>query len=61
MEMEIKINTLYANRELYPYIPRHIFDNLEAAYLEGEEVITIDEAEYNAIMSNAKAARLCHV
>ena len=57
--MEIKINALYPKRELYPFIPRHVFDALEAAYLDGMEVITIDEAEYNAIMSNAKAAVLC--
>lgn len=59
--MEVAINTLYSNRELYPFIPRHVFDALEAAYLEGKEIITIDEAEYNAIMSNAKAAGICHV
>ena len=59
--MEIAINTLYSNRELYPFIPRHVFDALEAAYLEGKEIITIDEAEYNAILSNAKAAGICHV
>lgn len=57
--MEIKINALYPKRELYPFIPRNVFDALEAAYLDGREVITIDEAEYNAIMSNAKAAGLC--
>lgn len=59
--MEIAINTLYSNRELYPFIPRHVFDALEAAYLDGKEVITIDEAEYSAILSNAKAAGVCHV
>jgi hypothetical protein len=59
--MEVTINTLYSNRELYPFIPRHVFDALEAAYLEGKEIITIDEAEYNAILSNAKAAGICHV
>lgn len=59
--MEVAINTLYSNRELYPFIPRHVFDALEAAYLEGKEVITIDEAEYNAILSNANAAGICHV
>lgn len=59
--MEVAINTLYSNRELYPFIPRHVFDALEAAYLEGKEVITIDEAEYSAILSNAKAAGVCHV
>lgn len=59
--MEIAINTLYSRRELYPFIPRHVFDALEAAYLEGKEVITIDEAEYSAILSNAKAAGICHV
>jgi hypothetical protein len=59
--MEVAINTLYSNRELYPFIPRHVFDALEAAYLEGREIITIDEAEYNAILSNAKAAGICHV
>lgn len=59
--MEVAINTLYSNRELYPFIPRHVFDALEAAYLEGKEIITIDEAEYNAILSNAKDAGICHV
>ncbi len=59
--MEVAINTLYSNRELYPFIPRHVFDSLEAAYLEGKEIITIDEAEYNAILSNAKAAGICLV
>ena len=59
--MEVAINTLYSNRELYPFIPRHVFDALEAAYLEGKEIITIDEAEYNAILSNAKAAGKCNV
>lgn len=59
--MEIAINTLYSNRELYPFIPRHVFDALEAAYLDGKEVITIDEAEYSAILSNAEAAGVCHV
>lgn len=59
--MEVAINTLYSNRELYPFIPRHVFDALEAAYLKGKEIITIDEAEYNAILSNAKAAGICHV
>lgn len=59
--MEVAINTLYSNRELYPFIPRHVFDALEAAYLEGKEIITIDEAEYNAILSNAQAAGICHV
>lgn len=58
--MEIAINTLYSNRELYPFIPRHVFDALEAAYLDGKEVITIDETEYSAILSNAKAAGVCH-
>lgn len=59
--MEVAINTLYSNRELYPFIPRHVFDALEAAYLEGKKIIIIDEAEYNAILSNAKAAGICHV
>lgn len=58
--MEIAINILYSNRELYPFIPRHVFDALEAAYLDGKEVITINEADYFAIMSSAKAAGICH-
>ena len=58
--MEIVISTFYSNRELYPFIPRHVFDALEAAYLDGKEVITIDEADYIAIMSSAKAAGVCH-
>ena len=58
--MEIVINTLYSNLELYPFIPRHVFDALEAAYLDGKEVITIDEVDYFAIMSSAKAAGVCH-
>lgn len=58
--MEIAINTYYSNRAYYPFIPRHVFDALEAAYLDGKEVITINEADYFAIMSSAKAAGICH-
>lgn len=57
--MEILVKTFYSNRELYPFIPRHVFDALEAAYLDGREVITISEADYFGIMSNAKAVGLC--
>lgn len=58
--MEILISTLYSHRELYPFIPRHVFDALEAAYLDGRETITISEADYSAIMTNANAVGVCH-
>ena len=58
--MEIAINTYYSNRAYYPFIPRHVFDALEAAYLSGTESIVISEADYNAILSSAKAAGVCH-
>lgn len=58
--MEISVNTFYSNRAYYPFIPRHVFDALEAAYLDGRETIVISEADYNAIISNAKAAGICH-
>lgn len=57
--MEIAINTYYSNRAYYPFIPRHVFDALEAAYLDGRETIVISEADYSAIIDNAKAAGLC--
>lgn len=57
--MEISINTLYPRRELYPFIPRHVFDALEAAFLDGRETITISEADYTAVMSNANAVGVC--
>ena len=58
--MEIAINTFYSNRALYPFIPRNVFDALEAAYLDGRETIVISEADYYAILANAKAAGVCH-
>jgi len=57
--MEIAINTFYSNRAYYPFIPRHVFDAMEAAYLEGKETIIISEADYSAIVANAKAAGIC--
>lgn len=58
--MEILVNTFYADRAYYPFLPLHVFDALEAAYLEGRERIVISMSDYTAIMSNAKAAGLCH-
>ncbi len=58
--MEIKVDTFYSNRAYYPFLPLHVFDALEAAYLSGKELILISEAEYNAILSSAKAAGVCH-
>lgn len=57
--MEVAINTFYSNRVYYPFIPRHVFDALEAAYLDGRETIVISKADYTAIVDNAKAAGVC--
>ena len=55
----IHVDTFYANRAYYPFIPRVVFDALEAAYLEGKGTADVSEADYSAMMSNLKAARLC--
>ena len=57
--MEIKVDTFYSDRVYYPFLPLHVFDALEAAYLDGRETIVISEADYFAIVDNAKAAGLC--
>lgn len=58
--MEIKVDTYYSDRVYYPFLPLHVFDALEAAYLLGKESIVISEADYNAILSSARAAGVCH-
>lgn len=57
--MRINVDTFYANRAYYPYIPVPVFDALEAAYLEGSETALVPEADYLQMMSNLKAANLC--
>lgn len=58
--MEIQLSIFYSNRAYYPFIPRHVFDAMEAAYLDGRGTIVISEADYYAIVANAKAAGVCH-
>lgn len=55
----INLDPFYSNRAYYPYIPKVIFDALEAAYLEGCEQAEVPEAEYRVMMSNLKAVSLC--
>jgi len=56
----INVDTFYSNRAFYPYIPANVFDALEAAYLEGRESAEIPEGSYLSMMSDLKAASLCH-
>lgn len=57
--ISINVDSYYANRDYYPYIPAAVFDALEAAYLQGSESAIVPEAAYNEMLSNLKAASLC--
>lgn len=53
--MEIEVNTFYHCRPLYRYMPRPIFDALEAAFKEGREYAEVSEVEFNKMKAEAPA------
>ena len=57
--ISINLEPYYTDRAFYPYLPAPVFDALEAAYLEGKEAALVPESDYNAMLSNLKAASLC--
>lgn len=56
---EIKVDTFYANRAYYPFIPPAVFDALEGAYLEGRAVVAVPVAAYDNMVTQLKNAGLC--
>lgn len=53
--MQIDVNTFYHCQALYPYMPRSIFDALEAAWLAGKKLADVPEADYKLMKDNAPA------
>lgn len=53
--MVIDVNTFYHCRALYIYMPRPVFDALEAAYLEGHSSIEIGDEDYSRMKQLAPA------
>ena len=51
--MRIDVNTFYFCRPLYIYMPRSVFDALEAAYLDGRCFAEVAEADYCSMKRNA--------
>ena len=53
--MEIDVNTFYQCRALYPYMPRPLFDALEAAFLAGQARAEVSEADFISMKQKAPA------
>lgn len=53
--MEIDVNTFYHCRPLYIYMPRPLFDALEAAFLAGQERAVVSEADFISMKQKAPA------
>lgn len=53
--MQIDVNTFYHCQALYPYMPRPLFDALEAAWLAGQSRAVVSEADYNYMKQKAPA------
>ena len=53
--MEIDVNTFYHCRALYPYMPRPLFDALEAAFLAGQARAEVSEADFISMKQKAPA------
>lgn len=53
--MKIKVMPLYNCRPLYRYMPRPVFDALEAAYKAGEVYAEVPEVEFNKMKAEAPA------
>lgn len=53
--MEIEVNTFYHCRPLYKYMPRSIYDALEAAFLDGRAWVEVPAEDYYKMKSEAPA------
>ena len=53
--MEIDVNTFYHCQPLYIYMPRPLFDALEAAWLAGCSCAEVSEADFNSMKQKAPA------
>ena len=53
--MEIKVSTFYNCQALYPYMPRAIFDALEAAWLDGRELASVPAEAFLLMREEAPA------
>ena len=54
--IEIQVKEYYFNGALFPYMPRSMFDALEAAYLQGRPVAAVPAESFREFQ---KAAGLC--
>ena len=54
--IEIPVKEYYFTSALFPYMPRPMFDALEAAYLEGRPVASVPAESFREFK---KAAGLC--
>ncbi|MBD5421182.1 MAG: hypothetical protein HDR47_08125 [Bacteroides sp.] len=53
--MEIDVNTFYHCQPLYKYMPRPLFDALEAAFLAGQERAVVSAADFETMKEEAPA------
>ncbi len=53
--MEIDVNTFYHCRPLYRYMPRSVFDALEAAFLDGRLTAEVPADDFEQMRKEAPA------
>lgn len=53
--MEIDVNAFYHCQALYLYMPRPLFDALEAAFLAGQTRAEVSEADFISMKQKAPA------
>jgi hypothetical protein len=53
--MLIKVEDFYHERDLYGYMPRGVFDALEAAWHAGQSVAEVPAALYNEFKNDTPA------
>lgn len=51
-KIQIKVNDYYGNPSYYSVMPQAIFDALELACLNGEEYVSVDKAQFDAMCDN---------
>ena len=49
--MELKVKDYYGKMRFYPFMPKRMFDTLEQAFLNKQEVVEVEESDYNEMQA----------
>ena len=48
--IEISLAEYYNNSQYFPFMPESIFNALEAAFLDGEEIVKVSKTEFEGML-----------